>query len=165
MSPSLSDPAALFSRHGAMVYRRCRRILADDDAAREAVQEVFLRVVGRSDRFRGESSELTWIYSIATLHCLQQLRNQRRRRDKLDLFAALPEVGPEATPEDRLALAAVLDDEPFEVQQLVILRHVDAMTVDEVATCVGLSRKTVARRLEQFISRARSRLEVEEAGP
>src|SRR3954452_4306832 len=85
--------AQLFQRHGATVYRRCLALLRHEDQARDAVQDVWLRSVAQRGRFRGQSSALTWLYSIATRHCLQQLRNHGRQTEKL---GALPPDQPAA---------------------------------------------------------------------
>jgi RNA polymerase sigma-70 factor (ECF subfamily) len=156
--------AALFERHGAMVYRRCLAILRDQDLARDAVQEVFARVVAQLGRFRGQASALTWIYSVATLYCLQQLRNNRRQAQKLVALGAEQEGAAEARLEDRITVAALLEQAEPELQQIVVLRLVDGMTAEEVAEVTGLSRKTVTRRLQGFISEARARLQRPDLG-
>jgi RNA polymerase sigma-70 factor (ECF subfamily) len=152
----------LFERYGAMVYRRCVAILKSDDAARDAVQEVFLRVIERRHQFRGESAPSTWLYAVATLHCLQLLRDQAGRRAKLATLDPTPAVV-DPGPEEYLALVELLDSEPEEVRLMVYLHYVDGMTMDEIATTVGYSRKTVSRRVQSFLAAARARL-VHEAG-
>lgn len=157
MPPDLSA-GTLFERHGAMVYRRCLALLGKEDAAHDAVQEVFLRMLAQRGAFRGESSFATWIYSIATLYCLQRLRNQRRHHLKLEHLARQPAPPDASHPDDRLTVAALLEDCNPEVQQIVVLRIVDGMHGEEVAEVLGLSRKTVTRKLQRFLAQARARL-------
>lgn len=145
-----------------MVYRRCLSLLGHEEAAHEAVQEIFLRLLTRWHRFRGDSSELTFIYSVATLHCLQQQRNRARHQDKLASFAKEQVPATEEEPDRKLALAALLDATDSELQQIVVLRFVDDMTVEQVAEMMGLSRKTVARKLQRFFAQARQALTIEE---
>jgi len=152
----------LFERYGAMVYRRCAAILGSNEAARDAVQEVFLRVIERRQQFRGESSPSTWLYAVATLHCLQQLRDRAGRLAKLQHLADQP-VAAAATrgPEEQLALVRLLDSEPDEVRLMVYLHYVDGMTMEEIASTVGYSRKTVSRRVHGFLVAARAQLAAE----
>jgi len=154
----LGSILALFDRHGAAIFRRCRALLPTDDAAHDAVQDVFLKALDKRDEFRGDAAPLTWLYGIATLHCLQQLRNVGRHREKLAALAAEATRFEDASVEDRLALAALLADAPTIVQQIVVLRIVDEMSADEVAAAVGLSRKTVTKKLQRFLSSARGRI-------
>ena len=71
---TLPSTSELFERYGRLVYVRCRQILGEDEAA-DAVQEVFMKVVEKRSMFRGDSKPSTWLYGIASLHCLQRLRN------------------------------------------------------------------------------------------
>jgi RNA polymerase sigma-70 factor (ECF subfamily) len=154
--PALPPTAELFERYGAMVYRRCRAILGDD-SARDAVQEVFMRVVEKRQLFRGDSSPSTWLYTIATLHCLQRLRDHHGHAAKLQQLAAVPELSG-ASPEDRLTLVRLLAQQPEEVRLMVYLRYADGATMEEVAEIVGYSRKTVSQRLQEFLASAQERL-------
>ena len=72
---------SLFRQHGADVFRRARYLLGNDEDAKEATQEVFLRVMRTTRAFAGESSVGTWLYRITTNHCLNTLRDKRRRRE------------------------------------------------------------------------------------
>jgi RNA polymerase sigma-70 factor (ECF subfamily) len=108
----------LFERYGAMVYRRCAAILRSDEAARDAVQEVFLRVIERRRQFRGDSAPGTWLYAIATLHCLQQLRDHAGRSAKLAQLAEQPPDKPARSPEEHHAIAKLLDGESAASSQL-----------------------------------------------
>jgi RNA polymerase sigma-70 factor (ECF subfamily) len=155
----------LFDRYGAMVYRRCAAILRSDEAARDAVQEVFLRVIERRRQYRGESSPSTWLYAVATLHCLQQLRDQAGRIAKLAQLSEQPPDKSARSPEERLAVAKLLDGEPDDVRLMVYLHYVDGMTMDEVADVVGFSRKTVSRRVHGFLASARAHLAAEGGVP
>jgi RNA polymerase sigma-70 factor, ECF subfamily len=155
----------LFERYGAMVYRRCAAILRSDDAARDAVQEVFLRVIERRRQYRGDASPATWLYAVATLHCLQQLRDQAGRIAKLAQLAEQPRDTPARSPEERLAIAKLLDGESDDVRLMVYLHYVDGMTLDEVADVVGYSRKTVSRRVHGFLATARAYIASEGGTP
>jgi RNA polymerase sigma-70 factor (ECF subfamily) len=154
---ALPATSELFERYGAMVYRRCVAILRNDEAARDAVQEVFLRVIERRQQFRGDSSPSTWLYAVATLHCLQQLRDGAGRLAKLAQLAEQP-VAATRSLEERLAIVQLLDDEPDEVRLMVYLHYVDGWTMDEVADAIGYSRKTVSRRVNGFLATARAQL-------
>jgi len=52
-------------QYGRLVSSLCWRMTRDEEAAREAAQEVWVAVLEGLDGFRGESSLSTWIYSIA----------------------------------------------------------------------------------------------------
>jgi hypothetical protein len=54
-----------------MVLRRARLLLRDDHAARDALHDVFLRVLRAEREFRAQSTPATWLYRIVTNHCLK----------------------------------------------------------------------------------------------
>ncbi len=165
MPPSLGSTSDLFDRYGAAVYRRCRSLLDTEEEAHDAVQEVFLKVHARGDSFRGGSSPLTFLYAVATTHCLQLLRNRSRREAKL---AALPppcaQTDLEGT-DARVLWQAVFAQLDPQLQQLAVLRHVDDLTLEEIAAATGVTRKTVSRKLALFEAYVRARLSPEGAPP
>ena len=60
------------------------------DAATPKQNEVFLKVVEKQSTFRAEAQPTTWLYQMTTNHCLNRLRDRRRRAEKLALNAELP---------------------------------------------------------------------------
>jgi RNA polymerase sigma-70 factor, ECF subfamily len=151
---ALAPTAELFERYGAAVYRRCRAVLGDEASASDAVQEVFLKVHVRRAGFRGDCSPFTWLYSIATTHCLQQLRNARLRGQKLEALGREQPL-PGSPPDERLRAMALLESFPLAVQEIAYLRHIDGLDLDEIAGVTGLSTKTVSRRLHEFAEGSR----------
>lgn len=159
MSFGLGDPAALFERHGAAIFRRCLAILADTQAAEDTTQEVFMRALTHRERFRGDSTPFTWLYRVATTACLQQLRNSQRRAEKLRGIQAAARAEIEPDPSQRLDLERVLAEEDEQTLAIAYLRFVDELTMEEVAEIVGLSRKTVQKRIEALRRRSLAKAE------
>lgn len=124
-----------------------------------------MKVLEKGPTYRGDSSPSTWLYGIATLHCLQRLRNRDRRRDKLAEAAELwpKDTGPSVA-DEHISLTRLLAAQPDELQLMVYLRCIDELTVDEVAAVVGRSRKTVGKRVNQFLEAARFALSADFAG-
>ncbi|MFO0728367.1 MAG: sigma-70 family RNA polymerase sigma factor [Myxococcota bacterium] len=151
----LGDPAALFQRFGPAIYRRCLAMLKSRALAEDTTQEVFMRAVTHRENFRGEASPFTWLYRVATTLCLQQLRNTKRRDEKLRAIS-IEESRPN-DPAERLDLLRVLADEDEQSVTIAYLRFVDELTMEEVADVVGLSRKTVHKRIEELKQRIQAR--------
>ena len=152
--------AELYRQYGPVVYRRCLRILRDPEAAKDATQEVFVKLVRDLDRLSDRASVLPWMYRVATNHCLNVRRNAVRRGEDREL------------PDLELARGASADGFPDRALALQLLRRVDettrsvavgvlvdGMEHEEVAGALGISRRTVARKLERFLEGARRLLE------
>jgi RNA polymerase sigma factor (sigma-70 family) len=102
------------------LYRLALRFLSYPDAARDATQEILILVVTQLSTFRGESSVMTWAYSVATRQLLRQ-----RKRDKRDRFERL-----EATlgqPENQFDTAQAPSAEERLLEEEVFLGCTQAM--------------------------------------
>jgi RNA polymerase sigma-70 factor (ECF subfamily) len=148
--------AELYRRYGPAVYRRCLKLLRDREAAKDATQEVFVKLVRDMARLDDADTALPWMYRVATNHCLNVLRSGRRHGDQHlgDWELADPSSGPSSYPDRHLAgsILAQFDDGTRAVALGVL---VDGMGHEELAGALGVSRKTVERRLARFLERAR----------
>jgi len=154
----LSDPRArateLFERYGPVVYRRCLRLLRDPDAAADATQEVFVRLVRNMEALEDRATVLPWIYRVATNHCLNVRRAGRWTAEgPVDLELA-EGTTLDTFPERQLAQTILARFDPT-TQAVVVAVLVDGMEQEETARTLGLSRKTVRRKLDRFLENAR----------
>ena len=149
----------LYRRYSRSVFRRASGLMNDGDAAKDVMQEVFLRAFEARAEFTAAASPLSWLYRITTNLCLNRLRDARRRRTILarNLSADEPAAGP--TTDAALTVRALLGTLPDEVQEIAIYYFVDQMSQEEIATLLSMPRRTVGYRLEQFrvLARAQTR--------
>src|SRR5689334_9757414 len=128
MTPAPWDIDAWYRRYAPMVYRRCLQLLADRELAADCMQEVFVRVAQARPDVQTPSALLN---RIATHVCLNTLRNSRSRTPK-DAEAAGPVLAQDL--ERRISALRVLDwifgTEPDSTRTIVILRHLDGMTLE-----------------------------------
>ena len=146
------DVGQLFERYHGVVYRRCLSLLNDPEDAAEAVQDVFEGALAGLGRFRLQSSPLTWLYAIATRHCLQLSRNRRSRQLAQLLLPRASDVAPDAAG-SRTDLERVLERLGRDDQELTVYAFRDGLTQQEIADVLRLSRKTVGRRLRALQAR------------
>ena len=158
-SPKLAGLlAGLYEKHAAQVYGRCRYLLRDDELAKDALQETFVKALRSLDAFRGAASPSTWILQIATHHCLNELRAARASwRGQVEALQAGRSQATEP-PERRELVRALLLAAPEEAQEIAVLYYVDELSQQEIAAAVGRSLPTVRKRLREFLSAARQAL-------
>jgi RNA polymerase sigma-70 factor, ECF subfamily len=146
----------LYRTYGPSVLRRARTLLGDEQAARDAMQEVFFRALRSKVKFFEGMSPMTWFYRVTTNYCLNMLRNQDRRIRALAV-KPVPDASA-AVSEDQIAIRELLAILPEELGQIAIYYYVDQMNQDEIAKILGVSRRTIGNRLEEFRKLARAEL-------
>ncbi len=161
--PTETQIERLYEQHASLVFARCRRILRDEDDAWDATQEVFARAIRSWSSFEGNSTRGTWLYRIATNHCLNVIRNNSGRRQKLEQRKGeRPGAGSGPYAQARVEVLdivrAVMEDMDEDLARLAVLYYFEDMTQSEIAVEVGLSVPTVRKRLRAFMDEARKRV-------
>jgi RNA polymerase sigma-70 factor, ECF subfamily len=150
------------------VFNLVYRMIGSAEEAEDIAQEVFVTVFKAIDSFRGESKFSTWLYRIAANHCKNRMKYLGRRSYKAtgeldeaaerELQDAQPSAmrphidGPDAVLEglqlERMVQAgiAALDEEH---RALIVLRDVEDLSYDEIASITGLAEGTVKSRLHR----------------
>ncbi|PWK68439.1 sigma-70 family RNA polymerase sigma factor [Aminobacter sp. AP02] len=99
---SMKDRAAfdlLYRQTSSKLFGVCLRVLNDRANAEEALQEVFVKIWTKADRFAAsELSPISWLVAIARNHAIDRIRARRQAPLAIDeaLEVADPAPGPEA---------------------------------------------------------------------
>lgn len=137
----------LYRRHRPRVRARCRRLLRDSAAAEDATHEIFLRVrpyLGTTP----DDELLALLYRIASNYCSKVLRH-RSVCARYSAGALEPHQHPDALLL-RCSARRALEQLPEQTQRVAVLTYAAGMTQDEVAHCLGISRRTVVYRLSEL---------------
>jgi RNA polymerase sigma-70 factor, ECF subfamily len=156
LSEHRSKAAELYRVHGPAVYRRCLRILKEPEAAKDATQEVFMKLVRDMARLEDRETALPWIYRVATNHCLNVRRNAARRGEDQDPppLELADSSGVDDVP-NRQLVQGILSRFDTTTQAVAVGVLVDGLEQEELAGVLGVSRRTVARKLARFLDLAR----------
>ncbi len=153
----------------AYVYR----MVGDYDAALDLTQEIFIKVYGSLARYRSEFKFSTWIYKIAHNCAVDHLRRNNGREqslvsgvegDSYELPIESGRLSPEQESERkerRMEIESVVRALPAAYRELIILRHSQDLTYEEIVEVTGLPLGTVKNRLfrardmmrQQFLQR------------
>jgi RNA polymerase sigma-70 factor (ECF subfamily) len=143
------DIESLYRNHSAMVYRRIRKFFSEEQAE-EVLHEIFVRVIGKADSWRGESAITTWLYQVTTRHCLNRIRDAKRRAELIDHHGFPGWAQGVSAPRQEAAiflneLWSQLDEE----HALIGVYHfLDGLSHEETARILGVSRRTIGNRVE-----------------
>ena len=156
MTPAALDQ--LYRAHGHAVLRRARRLLRDDDDARDVLQDVFVDLARHPERFEARSSIATYLYAATTHACLNRLRDGRNRLRLVAIEGAgrsgLATARGESVALACEILAGLSDDDAA----LAVYLFCDELTHDEVAALLGCSRRHVGDLADRLRRRVMERV-------
>jgi RNA polymerase sigma-70 factor (ECF subfamily) len=147
-------------------YRLARRLTADEEDARDVVQEAYLRAYRGLRRFRGDAQFSTWLYRI-TANCAstQTRRAARHRHAVLEDASSIIDERPGSDPERRADLVslrgdleAALAELPPRLRAVVVLRDVYDLPHEAIAAELGITETAAKVRLHRARIRLRERL-------
>lgn len=135
------------------------RMLRDYDHSLDVSQEVFIKVYNSLEKYRSEYKFSTWIYRIAHNAAIDHMRRnsvntQSIETETVDGAYQLQIESPLPSPEQerersewRMEIEAVVNRLPATYKDLVILRHSQDLSYDEIAEITGFPLGTVKNRL------------------
>jgi RNA polymerase sigma-70 factor (ECF subfamily) len=148
----------LYLRHRDFVHRLARRLAPDDAAAMDITQDAFTYLLKALPRLRLTGRLSTYLYpivkSLAATHGRDRQRRLRLARD-LELSPTPPPAAPHT---DHAPLLAAVNALPEPQREVLLMRTVDEMTVEEVATALSIPPGTVKSRLHHALSALRANL-------
>jgi RNA polymerase sigma-70 factor, ECF subfamily len=153
--------AALYLRYVNEVSRFCLLRLHDEDAARDATQQVFVQALAGLARYRETGQFRAWLYTIARHVLVNQARHQH---GTFPLAAALEAVDPGMTPEEMVtatlerhtlleAVSRLPDD-----QRTALELRMAGLTGPEVAAAMGRSHEAIKKLQLRGLQRLRADL-------
>jgi RNA polymerase sigma-70 factor (ECF subfamily) len=161
--------ARLVEAYSGVIYRLAIKMLENPQDAEDVLQETFIKAYRNMPGFDGRSSLSTWLYRIATNEALMLIRRHKRvtvsidepletdEQEQMPLqitdWCCLPEEELMST-EARDYMDRAIDDLPYSLRVVFLLRDIEGLSTHEAADVLELSEAAVKTRL----SRARLRL-------
>ena len=151
--------------HSGRLLSVARRMLRNEEDARDAVQEGFLSAFRAIQRFNGDCRLSTWLHRIVVNAALMKIRTRSRRPEESieDLLPRFLEDGHHAEPtsdwgsanalleqrETRERVRAAIDRLPESYRTVLMLRDIEELDTAETAQFLGLTPNTVKIRLHR----------------
>ncbi|MFQ5880951.1 MAG: sigma-70 family RNA polymerase sigma factor [Candidatus Methylomirabilales bacterium] len=160
----------LLLRHQRTILNFMYRMVGERGAAEDLTQEVFLKAYAALPRFRKEAAFSTWLFRIAHNHCLNLLKGKGRAGGETALshqssnprhFAMLRDPSASADQQlERRELQTVVQEKLAELtpehRAVLVLRDIQGLSYDEIASALSLEGGTVRSRIH------RARMELKE---
>jgi RNA polymerase sigma-70 factor (ECF subfamily) len=168
--------AELVERYGGRLLAAVRRLLRNEEDARDAVQDAFLSAFKALASFNGDAKLSTWLHRIAINAALMRLRSGRNRRERSidDLLPRFDEDGGWAQATEQVAHSSeelierrdtramvrrCIDQLPDTYRTILMLRDIEDLDTDEAAALLGITPNAAKIRLHRARQALRTLIE------
>lgn len=152
----------IVTRYQRKLINYIYRMISDFDSAMELSQDVFIKVFNSLDKYNPSFKFTTWVHRIASNATIDWMRKKKIDAFSLDssgydddspsLSQQIPSKG--LSPLQDLEMGQLqsrienaIEELPFIYKQLIILRHINELSYDEISTAVDLPLGTVKNRI------------------
>jgi len=150
----LSPASEIYDRYSGRIYNFAFRFLKNAEAAEDAVQEVFVKMIRYANQFHGDAKLSTWLFSITANWCRDYLRKaDNKSKETEDVLISLPaplEHGPDRVleqREDQLRVQRALQALTPEQREAILLSRYQGLSYAEIAQIAGCSEGAVKTRV------------------
>ena len=152
----------IYNEFSQLVYNLSLNYLQNIEDAKEATQDVFVKIHTKIEGFNKKSSLKTWIYRITINHCLDVIKSKNRKyrlfftRENED-YDSVEFNHPGAQMESREEVETIfgeINKLPEKQKTALILKSIEGLTQKEIAAVMKMNEKAV----ESLLSRARKNL-------
>lgn len=138
----------VYKAYWQKVFRLCMGYTNDPAWAKDVAQETFITVWQQLPKFRNESSVGTWVFRIASNHCLRQIEKEKRM-PRTELPTQLVDQAQESEEEKMQFLYRCIAELP-ETDRIIIALELEDVKQAEIASIVGISEANVRVKIHRI---------------
>ncbi|HOY07686.1 MAG TPA: sigma-70 family RNA polymerase sigma factor [Saprospiraceae bacterium] len=157
----------LYRRYAGKVFAKCISMLADEGQARDATQDIFIKVLLNLAKFTEQSSFSTWVYSITYNYCIDMIR--KKKKMPLIFTEDVGKVSKETNQElpdsvllemKQERLEKVIDRLPPGDKAILMMKYIDDMQIREIGEVLGKTESAI--KMQIMRAKQRSQMIYEE---
>jgi RNA polymerase sigma-70 factor (ECF subfamily) len=144
----------IYDRYSGRIYNFAFRFLKNAEAAEDATQETFVKMLKHANQFHGDAKLSTWLFSITANWCRDHLRKaDNKPKDSDDVLVMLPassDTSPDRTlerREDETRVRKALGALTPEQREAILLSRYQGLSYAEIAQISGCSEGAVKTRV------------------
>lgn len=140
----------LYRRYAGKVFAKCISMLSDEGLARDATQEIFIKVMLNLAKFTEQSSFSTWVYSITYNYCIDLIRKKKKMplqftedvsRVSSEVVEDLPDSVLLEMKQERLE--KVMDLLPEGDRAILLMKYIDDMSIRDIGALLGKTESAI----------------------
>ncbi len=153
----------LYRRYAGKVFAKCISMLADEGQARDATQDIFIKVLLNLAKFTEQSSFSTWVYSITYNYCIDMIR--KKKKMPLLFTEDLGKISRETDPEvpdsvllemKQERLEKVIDRLPPGDKAILMMKYIDDMQIKEIGEILGKTESAIKMQIMRAKQRSQA---------
>lgn len=157
------DPcfSQIYNRYGTKVYSKCLAMLKDEAAAKDATQDIFMKLFVNLASFKDKAQFSTWLYSITYNYCIDVIRKKKRRGNIFsDEMEKAPDIEDDTINEKILLemkvknLRKVLEKIPDEDKYVLLLKYQEDKSIKEIAQIFGKTESAIKMKIKRAKEKA-----------
>lgn len=148
--------SVLYQRYASKVFGKCLSILKDYDEAKDAVQDIFVKIMTNLASFGERAQFSTWIYSITYNYCIDIIRKKKKEKTLFtDDIELVPDIAAEEVPDEFLLamevkrLKTVLELLPHSDRMILLMKYQDEMSIRDISEVVEKTESAVKMKIKR----------------
>lgn len=146
---------SLYELYSDDIYRYARLTLGSDYDAYDVVQEVYVRACRSWSSYRGDANAKTWLLRIARNYIFDLYRRKRTERNFLASYNPPPVYDEAASIQAILEIEETLALMKHEYRQVIVLRHIESLSLQETAETLGWTEAKVRTTTHRAMTKLR----------
>lgn len=145
----------LYRRYSGKVYGKCISLLQEEHLARDAAQDIFLKIFLNLGQFGEQAKFSTWVYSITYNYCIDVIRKKKKTGAIFsDEMERLPDTVEEVHDEALLTMQAdrlrvVLDEIPVGDKAILLMKYQDDLQIKEIANMLDKTESAIKMKIKR----------------
>lgn len=153
----------LYRRYASKVFAKCISMLGDDGLARDATQDIFIKILLNLSKFTEQSSFSTWVYSITYNYCIDLIRKKKKipllytedvGRISKESEVEIPDSVLLEMKQERLT--KVLDRLPPGDKAILMMKYIDDLQIKDIGDVLGKTESAIKMQIMRAKQKAQN---------
>lgn len=153
----------LYRRYASKVFAKCISMLGDEGLARDATQDIFIKILLNLSKFTEQSSFSTWVYSITYNYCIDLIRKKKKipllytedvGRISKESDVEVPDSVLLEMKQERLT--KVLDRLPPGDKAILMMKYIDDLQIKDIGDILGKTESAIKMQIMRAKQKAQN---------
>ena len=145
----------LYRKYSGKVYGKCISLLREENLAKDATQDIFMKIFLHLGQFGAQSKFSTWVYSITYNYCIDVIRKKKKMANIFsDEMEKVADIEDEVHDEALLTmevhrLREVLNEIPVGDKAILLMKYQDGMQIKDIAIILDKTESAIKMKIKR----------------